>query len=246
MGNLMSFPIVRTRRGRAAAAALIVAATALLLTPPAAARMTPEAKQVKRRLIALEARLDSERRTLRALAGGSSLLRAAAVAARSDLAGPAPEALHGGTWVGLLRLSEADRKLHSIAARRGVLRSGISALRARRRGLVAKLDRLAAEARRARPGLFASWSISGRLVTYSADWEAVALCESAGDWHINASHDGGLQFHPNTWIGFGGGEFARYAYQATKLQQIAVAERVLAIQGARAWPKCFTALPFGF
>lgn len=84
----------------------------------------------------------------------------------------------------------------------------------------------------------------GRLITYSADWAAVAQCESSGRWHINIGlFDGGLQFLPSTWWGFGGGEYARYAYQATRRQQIDIAERVLAVQGPEAWPNCFKALP---
>ena len=87
-----------------------------------------------------------------------------------------------------------------------------------------------------------SISVSGSLVTYSADWEKTAMCESTQRWHIDSRYDGGLQFDPITWIEFGGAEFARYAWQATKLEQIAVSERVLAIQGPHAWPNCFTPL----
>ena len=84
----------------------------------------------------------------------------------------------------------------------------------------------------------------GKLITYSADWAAVAECESSGRWHINVGlFDGGLQFLPSTWWGFGGGEYAQYAYQATRRQQIDIAERVLAVQGPQAWPNCFEPLP---
>ena len=84
----------------------------------------------------------------------------------------------------------------------------------------------------------------GQLITYSADWAAIAQCEAGGRWHINVGlFDGGLQFLPTTWWGFGGGEYARYAYQATPRQQIDIAERVLAVQGPNAWPNCFKALP---
>ena len=72
-----------------------------------------------------------------------------------------------------------------------------------------------------------------------ADWEAIAMCESGGNWHIDSYYDGGLQFHPNTWLAYGGGQYARYAWQATKEQQIAIAERVLKGQGPGAWPNCF-------
>jgi hypothetical protein len=72
-----------------------------------------------------------------------------------------------------------------------------------------------------------------------ADWDAIAMCESGGDWHIDSTYDGGLQFHPDTWLAYGGGRYARYAWQATREQQIAIAERVLAAQGPGAWPVCF-------
>lgn len=74
---------------------------------------------------------------------------------------------------------------------------------------------------------------------YTADWDAIAMCESGGNWHINSTYDGGLQFHPDTWLAYGGGRYARYAYQATREEQIAIAERVLAGQGPGAWPNCF-------
>ena len=72
-----------------------------------------------------------------------------------------------------------------------------------------------------------------------ADWDAIAMCESGGNWQIDSYYDGGLQFHPSTWLGYGGGTYARYAWQATREQQIAIAERVLKGQGPGAWPNCF-------
>lgn len=71
-------------------------------------------------------------------------------------------------------------------------------------------------------------------------WDRVAQCESGGRWDINTGngYHGGLQFSPRTWSGFGGGEFAPVAYQATRAEQIVVAERVLAKQGWGAWPSC--------
>jgi len=72
------------------------------------------------------------------------------------------------------------------------------------------------------------------------EWDTVASCESGGNWAINTGngYHGGLQFSPSTWSGHGGGEFAPSAYLATKEEQIAVAERVLASQGKGAWPTC--------
>ena len=72
------------------------------------------------------------------------------------------------------------------------------------------------------------------------EWDQVARCESGGNWAINTGngYQGGLQFNGGTWTGHGGGEFAPAAHLATKDQQIAVAERVLATQGRGAWPVC--------
>ncbi|MGZ8802908.1 MAG: transglycosylase family protein, partial [Mycobacterium sp.] len=72
------------------------------------------------------------------------------------------------------------------------------------------------------------------------EWDRVASCESGGNWAINTGngYHGGLQFSPSTWSGHGGGDYAPAAYLATKEEQIAVAERVLASQGKGAWPSC--------
>jgi hypothetical protein len=71
-------------------------------------------------------------------------------------------------------------------------------------------------------------------------WDRLAQCESGGRWDINTGngYQGGLQFSPRTWTGFGGAEFAPVAHQATRAEQIVVAERVLAQQGWGAWPSC--------
>ncbi len=74
----------------------------------------------------------------------------------------------------------------------------------------------------------------------SARWNRVAACESSGRWHINTGNHyyGGLQFFQPTWVGFGGRKYAPRADLATRIQQIAVAKRVLADQGPHAWPVC--------
>ncbi|GAA1488690.1 transglycosylase family protein [Brachybacterium sacelli] len=71
-------------------------------------------------------------------------------------------------------------------------------------------------------------------------WDRVAQCESGGNWSINTGNGyyGGLQFSSGTWGAFGGGEFASNAHQATKAEQIAVAQRTLEQQGPGAWPNC--------
>ncbi len=77
-----------------------------------------------------------------------------------------------------------------------------------------------------------------------SEWSQVAQCESGGNWGINTGngYQGGLQFSPSTWAGHGGTQYAPSANQATKEQQIAVAEKVLAGQGKGAWPVCGTGL----
>jgi nucleoid-associated protein YgaU len=76
------------------------------------------------------------------------------------------------------------------------------------------------------------------------NWDAVAQCESSGNWAINTGNGyyGGLQFSQSTWAAYGGTEFAPRADLATKDQQIAVAERTLDKQGPGAWPTCGKAL----
>ena len=72
------------------------------------------------------------------------------------------------------------------------------------------------------------------------EWDQVARCESGGNWGINTGngYHGGVQFSASTWASHGGGQYAPSAELATKDQQIAVAERVLASQGRGAWPVC--------
>jgi nucleoid-associated protein YgaU len=71
----------------------------------------------------------------------------------------------------------------------------------------------------------------------TSTWDAIAQCESSGNWHINTGNGyyGGLQFSLSTWHGFGG---SGNPASATKSEQIRIAERVLASQGWGAWPAC--------
>ena len=71
-------------------------------------------------------------------------------------------------------------------------------------------------------------------------WDKVAKCESGGRWHINTGNGyyGGLQFSGSTWKAHGGKKYASKAHKASKAEQIAIARRVLASQGPRAWPSC--------
>ncbi len=81
-----------------------------------------------------------------------------------------------------------------------------------------------------------------RVVTYDGDsvWDDLARCESGGNWAINTGNGyyGGLQFNLGTWQGYGGTEFAAYPHEATRAEQIIVAERLRAARGYSPWPAC--------
>lgn len=82
--------------------------------------------------------------------------------------------------------------------------------------------------------------VAAPAVSSGSTWDALAQCEAGGNWNINTGngYSGGLQFHPQTWTGHGGGAYAPTAAGATREQQIAIAEKVLASQGWGAWPAC--------
>ncbi|MBM7771587.1 LysM repeat protein [Actinokineospora baliensis] len=69
------------------------------------------------------------------------------------------------------------------------------------------------------------------------NWDAIAQCESGGNWSINTGNGyyGGLQFSPSTWRANGG---SGSAHNASREEQIRVAENVLKSQGIGAWPVC--------
>lgn len=68
-------------------------------------------------------------------------------------------------------------------------------------------------------------------------WDRLAQCESGGNWNTNTGNGyyGGIQFNAQTWRAMGG---SGLPHQASKAEQIAVAERTLAAQGWGAWPAC--------
>lgn len=72
----------------------------------------------------------------------------------------------------------------------------------------------------------------------STVWDALAQCESGGNWAINTGNGyyGGLQFNLGTWQAYGG---TGYPHQNSREQQIAVAERLRAATGGYgSWPHC--------
>jgi hypothetical protein len=74
----------------------------------------------------------------------------------------------------------------------------------------------------------------------SVNWDAIAECESHGNWSINTGNGyyGGLQMNMGFWEGYGGLQFAPRPDLASKTQQIAVAERAYAVRGLSPWPYC--------
>ncbi|MFJ3794463.1 transglycosylase family protein [Kitasatospora sp. NPDC090091] len=72
------------------------------------------------------------------------------------------------------------------------------------------------------------------------DWDSLARCESGARWHANTGNGyyGGLQFDGATWRANGGLAYAPRADQATREQQIAVAEKLAARRGLAPWPAC--------
>ena len=80
-------------------------------------------------------------------------------------------------------------------------------------------------------------ALSTGLASADTDWDELAQCESSGDWSTNTGNGfgGGLQFTDSTWKAFGGSGSPE---DASRSEQIQVAERVKAEQGMSAWPTC--------
>jgi hypothetical protein len=67
-------------------------------------------------------------------------------------------------------------------------------------------------------------------------WDRMAQCETGGNWSmVGSRYSGGLGFYNGTWDSFGGREFAARAGQATREQQIIVANRVADGVGLSGW-----------
>ncbi|MER7451150.1 transglycosylase family protein [Nocardia beijingensis] len=87
-------------------------------------------------------------------------------------------------------------------------------------------------------GAFVAVPFGLSTATASAhNWDAVAQCESSGNWNTNTGNgfSGGLQFTQSTWEANGG---SGSPANASREEQIRVAENVLATQGPGAWPVC--------
>jgi hypothetical protein len=93
------------------------------------------------------------------------------------------------------------------------------------------------------PAIKALWYIAPPHavdVRHYTKWDEIAWCESGRQWHLRASnrtgtYGGGLMIRDNVWRNYGGRQFAYTADQASKGEQIIVAERIRADVGLRAW-----------
>ncbi|PZG86214.1 peptigoglycan-binding protein LysM [Streptomyces sp. NTH33] len=102
------------------------------------------------------------------------------------------------------------------------------------------------------PALFVAAGVTGSAIAIplmgasgasAADgtvWDKVAKCESGGSWSADAGNGyyGGLQLTQEDWEQYGGLDYAPSADQASRSQQISVAEKILADRGPGAWPTC--------
>ncbi|MEV5885642.1 transglycosylase family protein [Streptomyces sp. NPDC052020] len=81
---------------------------------------------------------------------------------------------------------------------------------------------------------------SGASAADGTTWDRVAECETGGAWSENSGNGyyGGLQLTQDDWEKYGGLAYASSADQASRSQQIRIAEKVLAAQGITAWPTC--------
>jgi resuscitation-promoting factor RpfB len=79
--------------------------------------------------------------------------------------------------------------------------------------------------------------VAPNYATGSSVWDRLAQCEAGGNWSINTGNGfyGGLQFTLSSWKAAGG---SGYPNQASREEQIARGERLLAMQGWGAWPAC--------
>ena len=82
-----------------------------------------------------------------------------------------------------------------------------------------------------------SSSRSSGSVAGGSVWDRIAQCESGGNWSTNTGNGfyGGLQFTQSSWSAAGGSGSPQ---NASRSEQIRVAQRLQQMQGWGAWPTC--------
>jgi hypothetical protein len=77
------------------------------------------------------------------------------------------------------------------------------------------------------------------VVVSGSIWDLIAQCESGGRWDDRrGGYEGGLHFLNSTWLRAGGGRYALHAYDATREQQIEIAQSWLERTSWSQWPVC--------
>ncbi|MHA6801167.1 transglycosylase family protein [Bounagaea algeriensis] len=90
--------------------------------------------------------------------------------------------------------------------------------------------------------------VGGKEPPNSGVWDKLVQCEAGGNWQADTGNGyyGGLQFDKSTWSSYGGDQYAEYPHQASREQQISVAEKVRDSRGGYgAWPSCSSQLGLG-
>jgi uncharacterized protein YabE (DUF348 family) len=131
----------------------------------------------------------------------------------------------------------ADRVTYRIVRENGKIVSDRAIKRVTLREPVAQVEVYGTKDR-PEPAPAANYASGGTV------WDSLAQCESGGNWAINTGNGyyGGLQFSYDTWLAYGGGAYASTANLASREQQIAIAEKVLAAAGWGSWPACSASL----
>ncbi len=135
-------------------------------------------------------------------------------------------------YVGVVRVADEGRDGEELVRLRVTREDGVEVAR----------EELSRE--RVTPAVPRVERIGTREVRRPDVWDDLARCEAGGRWDAVRTirgvptFAGGLQFHPRTWAAYRPAGFPEAASQASREQQIEVAERVLAAQGWGAWPAC--------
>ena len=88
------------------------------------------------------------------------------------------------------------------------------------------------------------------VATSENRWDLLAQCECGGNYGCNTGNGfgGAFQFmHQasySSWRAYGGEQFSEHPWDASREQQIAVAERIYNSVGWSAWPACSRKLGF--
>lgn len=166
-----------------------------------------------------------------------TVLAAARAAAPAPVFEVDPDAGRNAALVTFAKTVEADQ-----------LRRYAAAVEAQRLAdFAAAVEAAEAEARRAEAQKAAQAqrsSAGAPAVAGGSVWDRLAQCESGGNWSMNTGNGfyGGLQFMQSTWVSVGGTRYAPAPHLASREQQIAAAETLLARSGWGQWPACSTKL----